>query len=197
MLPKAVLVCFPGGLSRRESAFQCSTCKLYLWIEKISCWRKWQPIAIFLPEESHGQRSLVGCSPRGCKELDRTECWAQARKVHLTLYSRLSGSRWMTTPSWLSGSLKSFLYSFLVYSCHLFLLSSASVRFVLVLSFIVPIFAWNVYLRLFWSPFWDLNLQMQRPWLLSLYDSVHEMPTFWGNSLFLFHISVYIFKWNF
>ena len=26
-----------------------------------------------LPEESHGQRSLVGYSPQGCKELDRTE----------------------------------------------------------------------------------------------------------------------------
>ena len=26
-----------------------------------------------LPEESHGQRSLVGYSPQGCKELDTTE----------------------------------------------------------------------------------------------------------------------------
>jgi len=28
---------------------------------------------IFLPGESHGQRSLVYYSPKGCKELDRTE----------------------------------------------------------------------------------------------------------------------------
>ena len=28
---------------------------------------------VFLPEESHGQRSLVGYSPWGCKELDMTE----------------------------------------------------------------------------------------------------------------------------
>ena len=27
----------------------------------------------FLPGESHGQRSLVGCSPRGRKESDTTE----------------------------------------------------------------------------------------------------------------------------
>ena len=33
----------------------------------------------------------------------------------------------MITPSWLSGSWRSFLYSFSVYSCHLFLISSASV----------------------------------------------------------------------
>ena len=31
------------------------------------------PTLIFLPGRSHGQRSLVGCSPWGCKELDVTE----------------------------------------------------------------------------------------------------------------------------
>src|SRR5574341_973499 len=35
--------------------------------------RKWQPTPLFLPGESHGQRSLVGCSPWGCTESDRTE----------------------------------------------------------------------------------------------------------------------------
>ena len=49
-------------------------------------------------------------------------------KVHLTLHSRISGSRWVTTPSWLSKSLRSFLYSSSMCSCHLFLISSASVR---------------------------------------------------------------------
>ena len=47
-------------------------------------------------------------------------------KAHLTLYSRMSGSRWMITPSWVSGSWRSFLYSSSVQSCHLFLISSAS-----------------------------------------------------------------------
>ena len=35
--------------------------------------RKWQPTPVFLPEKSHGQRSLVGYSPWGCQELDMTE----------------------------------------------------------------------------------------------------------------------------
>ena len=35
--------------------------------------RKWQPTPIFLPGESHGQRSLVGYSPWGHKESDTTE----------------------------------------------------------------------------------------------------------------------------
>ena len=64
-------------------------------------------------------------------------------KAHLISHSRMSGSRWVITPSWLSGWWRSFLYSS-VYSCHLFLISSASVRSVPFLSFIVPISAWKV-----------------------------------------------------
>ena len=60
-------------------------------------------------------------------------------KTHLT-----SHSRWVITPLWLSGSWISFLYSFSVYSCHLFLILSVSVRSLPFLSFIEPIFAWNV-----------------------------------------------------
>ena len=58
-------------------------------------------------------------------------------KVHLTLHSRMSGSRWVITPSWLSGSWRSFLYSSSVYSYYLFLIFSASVRSLPFLSFIV------------------------------------------------------------
>ena len=64
--------------------------------------------------------------------------------AHLTSHSRMSGSRWVITPSWLSGSWRSFLYRASVYSCHLFLISSASVRSISFLSFIVLIFAWNI-----------------------------------------------------
>ena len=35
--------------------------------------RQWQPTAVLLPGESHGWRSLVGYSPRDCKESDMTE----------------------------------------------------------------------------------------------------------------------------
>ena len=65
-------------------------------------------------------------------------------KAHLTSHSRMSGFRWVITPSWLSVLWSSFLYSSSVYFCHLFLISSASVRSLPFLSFIVPIFAWNV-----------------------------------------------------
>ena len=55
----------------------------------------------------------------------------------------MSGSRCMIIPSWLSGSWRSLLYSSSVYSCHLFLISSASVRSIPFLSFTVPIFVWS------------------------------------------------------
>ena len=65
-------------------------------------------------------------------------------KVYLTSHSRMSGSRWVITPSWLFGSWRSFLYSSSAYSYHVFLIFSASVRPIWFLSFIVPIFTWNV-----------------------------------------------------
>ena len=43
------------------------------WMGKIPWRRAWQPTVVFLPGELHGQRSLVGHSPWGCKESDMTE----------------------------------------------------------------------------------------------------------------------------
>ena len=65
-------------------------------------------------------------------------------KAHLTSHSTMSGSRWVITPQWSSWSWRPFLYSSSMYSYHLFLISSASVRSIPFLSFIKPIFAWNV-----------------------------------------------------
>ena len=65
-------------------------------------------------------------------------------KAHLTSHSRMSGFRWVRIPLWLSGSWRSFLYTSSVYSCHLILISSASVKSISFLSFIVVIFTWNV-----------------------------------------------------
>ena len=43
------------------------------WFGKIPWRRKWQSTPVLLPGISHGQRSLVGYSPRGRKESDMTE----------------------------------------------------------------------------------------------------------------------------
>ena len=48
-------------------------CGLDSWVGKIPRSRKWQPTPVFLPGKSHGQRSLVGCSPWGHNESDMPE----------------------------------------------------------------------------------------------------------------------------
>ena len=65
-------------------------------------------------------------------------------KAHLTSYTRMSGSRWVVTPSWFSGSWRSFLYSSSVYSCHLFLIPSASLGPYYFCPLLCPSLQWNV-----------------------------------------------------
>ena len=65
-------------------------------------------------------------------------------KVHLTSHSKMSGSRWVLTHRDYLGHEDLFFYSSSVYSCHLFLISSVSVRSIPFLSFIGPICAWSV-----------------------------------------------------
>ena len=64
---------FPGDASGKESACQCRKHEFNPWVGKIPWRRKWQPIPVFLPGESHGQSSLASHIPQGCKELDTTE----------------------------------------------------------------------------------------------------------------------------
>ena len=48
-------------------------CEFSLWVGKIPWRRAAQSTPVFLPRESHGQRSLAGYSVWSCKELDPTE----------------------------------------------------------------------------------------------------------------------------
>ena len=52
----------------KESACQCRRVGFNPWVRKIPWRRKWQPTPVFLPEEFHGQRSLVGCIVHGAAE---------------------------------------------------------------------------------------------------------------------------------
>ena len=68
-------------LSGKEPACQCRRCEFDPWVGKILWKRKQQPTPIFLLGKSHGQRSLVGYSPWGHKEVDMTEWLAL---IHLS-----------------------------------------------------------------------------------------------------------------
>ena len=57
---------FPDDTTGKEPACQCRTHKkpgFDPWVRRIPWRRKWQPTPVFLPGESHGQRSLVIYGP--------------------------------------------------------------------------------------------------------------------------------------
>ena len=59
---------FPRGAGGKEPARQCRKQKRWgfdPWVGKIPWRRAWQPTPVFLPGESHGQRSLADYSPQG------------------------------------------------------------------------------------------------------------------------------------
>ena len=51
----------------KELACQCRRPGFDPWVRKIPWRRKWQPTPVFLPEKSHGERTLEDCSLGGCK----------------------------------------------------------------------------------------------------------------------------------
>ena len=52
---------------------QCRRPRFDPWVRKIAWRREWQPTPVFWPGKFHGQRSLAGYSPWGCKESHTTE----------------------------------------------------------------------------------------------------------------------------
>ena len=63
---------FSGGLESKEATWNAGDLALVSGLGT-SPEEGWQPTPVFLPGESHGQRSLVGYSPWGRKESDTTE----------------------------------------------------------------------------------------------------------------------------
>ena len=74
-----LLMGFLGGASGKKPAGQCRKHKrrgFNSWVGNVP-WRKaWQPTPVFLPRESHRQKSLVGYSPYSCTESNTTEVTA-------------------------------------------------------------------------------------------------------------------------
>ena len=79
---------FPGGASGKEPACQCrrwKRCRFDPLVGNIPWRRARQSTPVFCPEESPGQRKLVGCSLGG------SQSWAQ--------WERLSARTWCFIPS--------------------------------------------------------------------------------------------------
>ena len=85
---------FPGGTSGKESTFPCGRWKRLgfdSWVQKIPWRRAWQPSPVFLPGESHGQRSLEGYPAWGLNE------WDTEATVGLTQQRQIKG--WLVPSS--------------------------------------------------------------------------------------------------
>ena len=77
----------PWWLSGKESTCQCWRLRFSPWIRKIPWRRKWKPTPVFLPGKSHGQRSLAGYSPWGCKTVGHNSATKTTKRC---LFSTLS-----------------------------------------------------------------------------------------------------------
>ena len=92
MIP--VQLSLAGGASGKEPACHCrrqKRCQFNPWVRKIPRSRKGHRPPVFLPGESHEQRSLVGYSPWGCKEFGMTEATLHA----CSLVESQAGSAWI------------------------------------------------------------------------------------------------------
>ena len=84
-----------GRNSGKEPACQCRRCRrgrFNPWVGKIPWRRVGQPTLAFLPGKPHGQRSLAGYSPRGCKALDMTEATPAHMAQGIVVTPRKRGS---------------------------------------------------------------------------------------------------------
>ena len=63
----------PWRFTRYRIHWQCRRQGFNPWVRKIPWRKKWQPTPVFLPELSHGKRSLAGYSPSGLKKSYKTK----------------------------------------------------------------------------------------------------------------------------
>ena len=86
---------FPGGSDDKESACNVGDLGCILGVRKIPWRREWQPTPVFLPGESHGQKSLVDNSPWGHKSQTRWVTKHTHKRLviycYLTFLGRLLG----------------------------------------------------------------------------------------------------------
>ena len=77
---------YPGGSDRKESACNAGDPALIPGWGRSPGEGNGDPTPVFLPGESHGQRSLAGHSPWSCKELDLAAKPPYIKLNHLAVY---------------------------------------------------------------------------------------------------------------
>ena len=62
----SILQCSAFCIVFSVDGWSCVPSLLFTWGQTMVRRRQWHPTLVLLPGKSHGQRSLVGCSPWGC-----------------------------------------------------------------------------------------------------------------------------------
>ena len=162
---------------------QCRRPGFNSWVGKIPWRRKWQPTPVFLPGESHGQRSLVGYSPCSCKESDTTErlhFHFHFTELHrFVFYKFFTNWRFAATlSSKPTGAIFPTVFTHFMSLCH-----------ILVILAIYQIFH---YYYICYSDQWFLTYLLQkRPWLTEGSDNGSHFL-----AIKYFKLSMYIFWHN-
>ena len=89
----------PRWLSGKEPTYRCRRHKrpgFDPWVGKILWRRAWQPTPVFLPGESHGQRSLVGDKSTGSQRV--RDNWSDLAHKHACMWKVLSHVQLFMTP---------------------------------------------------------------------------------------------------
>ena len=73
LVPCFIRKAFPSSSDGKESTCNAGNSGFDPWVWRIPWRRAGQPTPVFLPGKFYGKRILVGYSPWGCKESDRTE----------------------------------------------------------------------------------------------------------------------------
>ena len=73
---------FLGGSAAKNPPANAGDSGSILGVGKVPRRRQWQPTLVFLPGESYGQRSPVGYSPGGHRELDMTGILTHSMHVY-------------------------------------------------------------------------------------------------------------------
>ena len=91
-------LCFPCGSVVKNLPTNAGDVKRHgfdPWVGKIPWRRAWQPTPVFLPGESHAQRSLVDYSPWGLKESDMTEELTLTKAIMLIyFFAKFTQIKW-------------------------------------------------------------------------------------------------------
>ena len=97
------LLLFICDSSGKESACQCrrhKRCQFNSWVGKIPWRRAWEFTPVFLPGESHGQKSLAGYSPRGLQRVEHD--WSDLACTHMCYITALwVGGYWYLFSCWM------------------------------------------------------------------------------------------------